>query len=192
MKKLFLIICCLWFLFLGIRCKKNPQPAEVLPPITQTGANVFACKINGVVWIPHYPCDIYSPANELQYGIEPGDSTGILPLRFTLNAGKFAPPYSGFFNIYPFSSSQYIKDTGNIASTLYIVFFGDTVTSSKDPGDPTAIFRITKLDTVNKIVSGVFAFKMYSSFGPNSIKDSLIITDGRFDLTIGDYSRCSN
>jgi hypothetical protein len=52
-------------------------------------------------------------------------------------------------------------------------------------------FNITKLDTLNKIISGVFAFTLYGQNGLGGT-DSVVITDGRFDFTIGSYSRCSN
>ena len=33
-------------------CKKDKQNQDQLPPATQTGANTFACLINGKVFIP--------------------------------------------------------------------------------------------------------------------------------------------
>ncbi|HUZ58957.1 MAG TPA: hypothetical protein VMU83_09260, partial [Hanamia sp.] len=54
------------FFFFALAAKKN-LPPNVLPPITQTGANTFGCKINGVVWVPYFQCSAFtSPCSEMQ------------------------------------------------------------------------------------------------------------------------------
>ncbi|HWY34933.1 MAG TPA: hypothetical protein VNX68_09820, partial [Nitrosopumilaceae archaeon] len=50
--------------------------------------------------------------------------------------------------------------------------------------------QISKLDTVNKIVSGTFAFTLYGVIGIDTL-DSVVVTNGRYDLQLGNYSRCS-
>lgn len=49
-------------------------------------------------------------------------------------------------------------------------------------------FEITKLDTINKIVSGIFSFTLYKG-GANL--DSVTITEGRFDVKLGDVCKCN-
>ena len=44
-------IALLLIIFTLINCTKSDDQDQ-LPPITQTGANTFGCKINGVVMIP--------------------------------------------------------------------------------------------------------------------------------------------
>jgi hypothetical protein len=189
-----LFIVPLWF----TSCKKytNSQEVQTLPPITQIGANTFGCKINGVVWVPHYPCELFVPSDiELEYNIYPLSSSQILPLMFTLNAGKIESPYSGFFNIGPNAQSIAlgISDTGNYASRLAIQLISNPIFAQTAYGNPRDTFLITKVDTIRQIISGVFSFTMYYPESGNSSGafDSLKITDGRFDLHFGDYYYCS-
>lgn len=178
------------FLFC-ISCKKS-HPSKVLPPVTQTGANTFGCKINGQVWVPYYRCDSYCMGCvELAYNIRPVYSTSIFPLRFSLKAGKSGNPFSGFLNFSPaplrgLTDISYINAVGNVADSMAIDFTTDAGYFRTFYGNHNDIFQITKLDTVNKIISGIFNFTLYSS--PS---DSIVVTEGRFDLRIGQYSHCS-
>ncbi|HLX93617.1 MAG TPA: hypothetical protein VKR32_18165 [Puia sp.] len=51
-------------------------------------------------------------------------------------------------------------------------------------------FEVTRLDTVNGILSGVFSLTMYSGISLNAL-DSVVITEGRFDLKFADYCHCT-
>lgn len=179
------------FVFLFCTSCKKTSPSNVLPPITQTGANTFGCKINGQVWVPYDPCMVtwWAGTAELAYNIYPAYST---QLRFSLEAAKSENPYSGIFNIEPAflrsdTTGSYIYGTGNVADSMAMTFLTDAGDYTAYYGNPNDIFQITKLDTVNKIISGIFSFTLYKSFS-----DSLVVTDGRFDLQIGQYSHCSN
>ena len=177
-----------------IACKKS-VPSNNLPPITQTGANTFGCKINGQVWVPYWRCiDLSMGAVELEYNIYSVYSTGVFPFRFNLGAGKSGDPFQGIFHISPAflrgfttSDGSYIYGTGNVADSMEIHFFNNSGDWTPKHFDSNNIFQITKLDTVNKIVSGIFSFSLY-----NSPTDSIAITDGRFDLQIRQYSHCTN
>lgn len=49
-----LSILCIAIISTASNCKKNtidPNSDNGLPPVTQTGANIFACKVNGKPWI---------------------------------------------------------------------------------------------------------------------------------------------
>jgi len=195
MKNIFFLFIILFVFLFCTSCKKN-RPSNVLPPITQIGANTFGCKINGQVWVPHYQCDSYCMGCvELADNIRPVYSTSMFPLRFSMQAGKSEAPYSGIFSIGPASlrgltmeDLSYIYKVGNVFDSLGIDFITNSGYYTPPNGDPNNIFQITKLDTVNKIISGIFSFTLYSSF-----TDSVVITDGRFDLQIrGQYSRCTN
>lgn len=111
-----------------------------------------------------------------------------------MQAGKSEDPYSGIFSLGPaglrgFTSQDlsYIYGTGNVVDSMEIHFFTNSEDYRTLNGDPNKIFQITKLDTVNKIISGIFSFTLYQSFS-----DSLLVTDGTFDLQIGQYSHCTN
>ena len=194
MKNIFLLFAISFVFLFCASCKKDqPPPPNILPPITQTGANTFGCKINGQVWVPYYQCDSYClGCVELAYNILPVYSTSIFPLRFSLKAGKSGNPFSGFLDFSPaplrgVTNVSYIYALGNVADSMAIDFSTDAGYFRSLSGDPNKIFQITKLDTVNKIISGIFSFTLYSSFS-----DSIVITDGRFDLQIEQYSRCTN
>ena len=95
----------------------------------------------------------------------------------------------------PALSDRLIYHLGNIVDSLrieyaispasfyYSYYYADR--------NASRYFNIDKLDTLNKIVSGTFAFTLYSSDN-NSNPDSVVIMEGRFDLKIDAYSRCSN
>jgi hypothetical protein len=194
MKNIFLLFAILFVFLFYTGCKKS-SPAKVLPPITQTGANTFACKINGQVWVPYYHCDSYCMGCvELDYNIHPVYSISMFPLRLSLQAGKSENPYSGIFSIGPASlrgltmeDLSYIYKVGNVFDSLGIDFITNSGYYTPQYDNPDNIFQITKLDTTNKIISGIFGFTLYTS--PT---DSIIVTDGRFDLKMDLYSRCSH
>ncbi|HLX91466.1 MAG TPA: hypothetical protein VKR32_07275 [Puia sp.] len=172
--------------------KSNPS---VLPPITQTGENTFGLKVNGKVWVPHFTCGYFSnPCAELTYSILAADSIGWTPIWFSLIAGNDAGDHS-YFQIGPFSDSSFFHQPGNIADSLNITFsvgppfVSNELAYQKYPGIGNNNFEVTKLDTINKIISGTFSLTLYN--GNLNSYDSVNITDGRFDLRFGDYCHCS-
>jgi hypothetical protein len=179
-------------------CSKPGQAPATLPPITQIGANTFGCKINGQVWVPNFPC-YYSNSGQTQlaYNISAVDSASDLPIYFAILAGNFNGYKYGqsYFKIYCNNINgpvSYLRGVGNVADSLHLEFDA-TIDASGDflqygPEGNPAVFQITKLDTVNGIVSGIFNFNVYASGGV----DSLSITEGRFDLRVGHYNYCSN
>jgi hypothetical protein len=167
----------LLLLLAGPQCKKSSPPLNILPPATQEGKNTFGCKVNGEIWIPYYQCSYgTSGCDELGFHVYSSDSVNKLPLQFTLVAERSISDnnYSAFFiNTY---SGANITQTGNIYNSLSIwcVIGNDYHTQSLYTGS----MNLTKLDTVNNIMSGTFSFTQY-----NSPSDSVVVTDGRFDLT---------
>ena len=185
--------------FEGCNCKKSvPTPISTLPPITHVGANTFGCKINGQVWVPYYPCVNVVNVTELQYNITPIYNYSVLPLFLSLETGKFAPSESSEFLFQQNGSlSDHIYSLGNIYDSLSINYLGKPgniyYNYSAQAGDTSSrYFQITKLDTVNKIISGVFAFTLYNGPPRSFGTDSIVVTDGRFDIKIGHYIKCSN
>jgi hypothetical protein len=177
---LYLMLFCIT----GIQCKKSSSSGNILPPVTQEGKNTFGCRVNGLVWTPYSVCHIGfgSPCRELGFQVDQWDSLHKLPIGFVLGAARSEEPMANssfvFYALYPM-----INRTGNVADSLVIIYYKDStqyghVPSASFPGS----FNITKLDTVNQIVAGVFSFVLYKSGG-----DSVVITDGRFDLT---YNVC--
>ncbi|MBS1973628.1 MAG: hypothetical protein JST13_04710 [Bacteroidetes bacterium] len=97
----------------------------------------------------------------------------------------------------PSDNQVYIYGTGNIADSLDIKCspIGSSSFYRKYINLGNNVFQVTKLDTVNNIFSGTFSLTLYVLSGNNNqYRDSIIITDGRFDLKMGiQYQKvCSN
>jgi hypothetical protein len=195
MKKSTSTLTVLFFISLFCNhCKKSTQ-SPTLPPITETGANTFGCLIDGKVWVPHFTCNyLANPCSEINYSILPADSSAKLPIIFVFMAGNDAGEHS-YFNFAPWENSH-ISTTGNVADSLLISFDGNyglnvpAFTYSNNLGAGNNVFEITKLDSVNQIISGIFNFTLYAISNSGAV-DSIVVTEGRFDLQFGQYCTCS-
>jgi hypothetical protein len=177
MKKLVPVLICLSIL---ASCKKHFSE-EDMPPATQTGANTFGARVNGEVWIPH------------QFGVLPAND--LLDAYFagpdlTITANNFAasPTETGFkifikdvttTGTYHFNADVYPNFSGNYAYYVKrrIQPINEWVTNASYTGTVT----ITKLDSINHIVSGTFQFNMINL---QSTPEPLNVTEGRFDIRI--------
>ncbi len=174
-------------------CNKDSYPTE-LPAITQEGKNTFGFKLDDKIWVPYFPCTGGGPGSSpLEYSFHATDANSSFPLEFGLNAknNKGADTY---LTIRSKNSGAHIRELGNIIDSLYINLDNDEsgryYHKYRGTGFPH-YFEITKLDTVNKIVSGVFSFWMYRAAPSGMLIDSIKITDGRFDFQlVQDYSSC--
>lgn len=175
---------------LSAKCKKdNPGPPAVLPPITQEGKNTFGCKVNGQVWVPYYKCGGTSnPCGELAVDVYRTTISTPIPISFSITLGQRNSDNSSTRFLFETKSNQGITSIGNKTDTVTINF------RKNDGGlyynynyyNRLEIFEITKLDTINKIISGIFETTLYSSR-----TDSVKITEGRFDLKFN-LCKCSN
>lgn len=161
-------------------CNKK---VDELPPATETGANTFGASVNGELWVPR--------------AFGPITGAAILEARFTsptsiiIQARNYASsPTETEFEIFlnditgpgTFQLNTTVPYPTTTASYGYYVKRSVTpenewITSSVYTGTVT----ITKLDAVNKIISGRFSFNainLYNSPVP------LTVTDGRFDIKI--------
>ena len=172
----------LLLLLVNIHCKKTVPPSNILPPATQDGKNTFGCRVNGEVWTPYYSCgliQLFTQCKELQSMMVRVDSSINLPMDLTLSASReiVQGSFSGF-NI-----GVRISRTGNLIDSAIVLYAQQSGEYYRHPpGDSTGILNLTKLDTVNRIISGTFAFRLYNTWG-----DSVTVTDGRFDVT---YNAC--
>lgn len=149
--------------FSFLACRHDQRVTPTLPPATQTGENTFGCLVDGKVWLPKgggfvqtMSCEYYSPsfltiqANKAQAGEGIGFS-----LSNVTNTGGYT-----------------LNDTLSGQSVRFhnsnMAFICDSIV----PGNLT----ITKLDTVNKIISGTFFFDAIN--GSNRV----LIRQGRFDF----------
>jgi hypothetical protein len=196
LRKIGTIWLLIYFCIAGFHCKKNNSGLQ-LPAITQEGKNTFGCKIDGKVWIPSWPCvDIVGGTAEINYNIVPVTQSVSLPLVWVSLLGNYKENESTFFlQQAPTLSDHLIYHEGNIIDSIKIVFSTAPFNMYQNyyyAGNTSPrYFNITKLDTLNKIISGAFAFTLYGQNGLGGT-DSVVITEGRFDFMIGSYSRCSN
>lgn len=193
MKKVFQYsrLALLVFLLSQFSCRKNSIGEPQLPPITQEGKNTFGCKVNGKVWVPSFKCQLFgNQCAELEYTIVPQFNGNDTSLFFSISAGNDAGSHD-YFVIAPMQANCFIKGIGNYSDSLSVHFFGNLGDFYKYNATFTRMlypeFNITTIDAAKKVVAGTFAFTLFT----RDLKDSVIITDGRFDFQFGDYCRCS-
>jgi Family of unknown function (DUF6252) len=177
MKKI--IISCLCLCLLA-SCKKD---IEELPPATETGANTFGAKVNGELWVPQGFGSI--PANNLLESILfPNGDLRIKAQNFS------SSPTETEFNIVVkgvTAPGTYLLNSNTSHPTLS-AGYGYYIKRKLTPEDEwitsstvTGSVTITKVDVINRIVSGTFQFNAASIYTPSQI---LSVTDGRFDLRV--------
>jgi hypothetical protein len=167
----------LLLLVANIQCKKSAPPPNILPPVTQEGKNTFGCKVNGEVWTPYSTCNVFygRRCKELGFEVRQSDSLHKLPISF--NLGTASDTDSSSFLMY--TPATNITQTGNVIDSVVLLFFkSGSQFYHYPPSYTSGAVNVTKLDTVNHIMSGTFSFTLYNSNG-----DSAVVTDGRFDLT---------
>lgn len=171
----------LLILLLFVGCKKE---IDELPEPTQIGEDTFGAVINGELWGP------------LKFGIVP--TAPILEARYyggstlQINARNFgSSPNESEMEIYLndiTGPGTYLlnKKTSILpgASANYAYYVerrftpkDEWMTNTQYPGTVT----ITRLDVVNKIVSGTFEFK---AINKGSELKPLTVTEGRFDIKL--------
>jgi hypothetical protein len=177
MKKqsLFLLVTLFSFiLFSAGSCEKDNDPQ--LPPITQTGKDTFGCLVNGEVWLPE--STISFPSNS-KLSAELKSEAEYRIWKFGASQGASS---SFYFGIYEDSLKEgKINIPVDELNDIGFYFFSKkfekaSFTWNKElPGE----LIITKLDTVNMILSGTFWFDAI-----NMLDETVKIRNGRFDLII--------
>lgn len=158
-------------------CKKDKNKEPELPPATQEGKGVFACKINGKVWISEngqrkmnggVVGDTLSAFGTTQLNDGRIESLEILLLGSYYDNVKY-------YNLNDTISAYavYIKSSATDCFSVSSLGYGKNVYKKVVGGSLT----ITKADKVNNIVSGTFSFNV-----PTDYCDTLQITEGRFDI----------
>lgn len=162
--------------FCFAECRKHhntplPDNPYGLPNATQTGAGVFACRINGVNAIAKN--DILH-----QGGGAGGSLNDTIAVKGSFKIGSF------FATIYLSLQANAIANMSyNLSDTIHTYCFYVTDSTCQDIGGVTAIkpkigsLIFTKMDMNNKVLSGTFSFKV-----PVPSCDTLDVTDGRFDI----------
>ncbi len=154
-------------------CKKQVEPTT-LPPETQTGANTFACKVNGKVFLPKGRPNIYG--NELQVVYDEtfeGGHLGVSAYNKDLDASI------GFGGSEIDKPNIYTTKADSSNRLIFNYFPNNCSFFSLDNSLSFGILTITKIDKFNRVISGRFEATIYAR-QPECGK--VEITEGRFDL----------
>lgn len=175
-KRIFLLVLTLAF----ASCKKNddevPHPADDLPPATQVGAVMLACKVNGVPYI----CKGYGEVTAYYQWVNGGYSLSIrgskqTDLVWTVEIGNH---YQGNA---PIEEGQtYILDGNNLGYFGGLNVLGgpnNYIESTTTTSDYTGEMTITRFDMETQIVSGTFWFDVENPWTGEKIE----VREGRFD-----------
>jgi hypothetical protein len=152
----------------GAACTStDPEPS--LPPITQEGKNTFGCKINGKNWVPGGDLGWGEQGLEAYYSTK--SEFLAITAKGKYNDNKTTINFKASWNgksstIKEDYVSIFFADKGKMWQYNFIPF--ETKLTS---------VKITKLDTINKIVSGEFHFWLKTG-----ATDTTKVTEGRFDI----------
>lgn len=169
-KPIFLFFVSGILLITCMKCKKETLDPDVLPKVSQIGAMVFACKVNGVNWISSKKSgDIIGAAID-----------DLISLRGT----KYDNNYE-IFEIQIHTPGNNTNFRLNDQSDQFALYITDKLCNNSSVGngnrfksaDGEVLF--TKVDKINKIISGSFWFDI-----PTDKCGNLKITEGRFDIKL--------
>lgn len=188
MKKLLLAALLPWLCLLTLTaCHKDdpaptppPPPTDytALPPATQTGANTFGCKVNGQVWVPRVP--LFSLDVPLVAYLSESNNSGAGRITCNLIDGT-TQQYEWMsmnFIADQFSVGEYCCTQNPVVRTSYLSS-NDNWYLSYCQQERNCI-NITRIDTINNVISGTFEFTVYRDTTNQS--DKITISEGRFDL----------
>lgn len=168
MKTLKTIILTILISSVAIACKKDKQAQ-----LSQTGANVMHAKVNGVAWQSKACWSCIAGGSGLSGSYDDRINFGVKgqnndqKISISINLRKLKA-----IGTYELSSTD--LDFGFVVNTSSS--YNSFTTTSINMG----IVIITKLDLVNKIISGTFQFTAEDEKNPaNTVK----VTEGWFDIT---------
>jgi hypothetical protein len=164
-------------------CRKdNLNCIPDLPCATQTGANTFGCYINGKPWVAEIAPHMLDPTlhkTEAEYDVTGYQSDVSNQLRIT--ASRWDSTSSGFLILY----IKPVTDVGELNPGIADFSVWGNLSNQIYPNEVLSIdldtiqeysLTVTRLDTEERIISGLFSFKGISG------TDTINVTDGRFDV----------
>lgn len=180
-----------------ISCKKDDTGIILsLPPKTQSGQNTFGFLLNSSVWTNY---------GQVCFPFAGGCSENLSGTYYTsdgdihIRADKVLKKNGSWNTIENLdlnlsTSFRGIRTYSTISNdTIGVVYWFSEQGQTKKTYllslvNPTFTVKVTKIDTVLKILSGEFSGKLFkrlsnSSFA-TSLTDSIIISDGRFDIKL--------
>lgn len=178
----FLLLIVLFLLYISLfssACRpEDPRfitlPKDSLPAATDTGGNIFACRVNGKVWIARN--EVPTPG---EYAIQ-GEYVSKQKL-FYVSARKalYGTNFNQTIGVYVAG----VTDTGlyklvKDREIKLFIYQPEPYRNYKTDSLTTGYVKITRLDTINRILSGLFSGSAKNTNGPDTVK----ISDGRFDF----------
>jgi hypothetical protein len=153
----------------------------MLPEPTQTGANSFGAKVNGVLWAPQgfgaFPAndilearmlpdkDIY--INARNFSSSPNETEFQIFLKRVISPGT-----------YPLNTTVGFPSS----DASYAYFVKRNITPKNEwltSADYTGSVTITRIDTIALVVSGSFHFNALNLY---NAPEAMTVTEGRFDI----------
>jgi hypothetical protein len=164
----------------SLQCRKQTRPTITdipgLPPATQTGANTLGFLLNGQPWIPEGP-------NNLSVDYDPSFNNGIIGIVAyrKINSTNSTQIVIGIMDSLNSMTIPFSRNIGK--NSLGFANYSNEAFCSYHQNDDSShskgILTISKLDKLNRIISGSFECKLYNRL---CNKDTLIINNGRFDI----------
>lgn len=174
MKKMFLLFAAA---ILTIACNKDdevPHPTDDLPPATQVGAVMLACKVNGIPYI----CNGYELVTSYYQWVNGGYGFIVRGLKETDLMWSIELGNKGNAPIEEGKTYMLNDSNPGYGGGGYVIggpdnYLESSVTTSTYTGEMT----ITKFDLESAIVSGTFWFDIENPWTGEKIE----VREGRFD-----------
>jgi hypothetical protein len=163
--------------FCFAQCKKNKPDSNGLPSATQEGKNTLGFLLNGQPWKPQGNNGTANLSIDVDFGFNQG-VFGIAAYRILSSNNR------EYFGIGIRDSLNFVTIPSLLTMKKYSIANSRFSTNTCDMSFyDTTVFRngnlnITKLDKVNRIISGTFNAILFEP----SCGDTIKITDGRFDM----------
>ena len=177
-----------------LSCKKEyKETVFTLPQKTQSGLHTFGFLLNAEVWVNYgQVCTFYGCTDNLKGRYYPSDGDISISADKVLYERGVRDIHEGF----GFSLSTNFRGIGTYSTatndTLEVAYSYSNVGQPEiyyrlSRLNPEFVVRITKIDQLNKILSGEFSGKLFKrDLFANTISttDSIMINEGRFDIKI--------
>jgi hypothetical protein len=169
----FAAFCCM-----GVQCKEDDdsyaKELAKLPPYTKKGYNTFGCLINGKAFPQssegYHQKQVYYYNGELHINYSTMFNSFDANEAITVRTNKIHK--EGAFTIEPIlGEDQFTVITGGDDGFYSTILF-------QSPIERRAAITITRLDSINHIISGTFSFKARSIQSDKEVS----VEHGRFDI----------